>query len=94
MKGPKYKKFGTKAEAEAFVKSGWKTSKVAQSTAAQEAKVKQDEDGPALKKAKISGEVPSRKRVARVYTDGSSLGNGQKGAMAGVGVFFGVNDPR
>ncbi|KAG0054439.1 hypothetical protein BGZ83_011233 [Gryganskiella cystojenkinii] len=29
-----------------------------------------------------------------IYTDGSSLGNGQQGCQAGVGVFFGVNDPR
>lgn len=29
-----------------------------------------------------------------VYTDGSSLGNGQSGAVAGVGVYFGPNDKR
>jgi ribonuclease HI len=29
-----------------------------------------------------------------VYTDGSSLGNGKVGAVAGVGVYFGPNDPR
>jgi ribonuclease HI len=29
-----------------------------------------------------------------VYTDGSSLGNGQSGAVAGVGVYFGANDKR
>lgn len=29
-----------------------------------------------------------------VYTDGSSLGNGKVGAVAGVGVFFGSNDAR
>ncbi|KAH7355935.1 ribonuclease H-like domain-containing protein [Pyrenochaeta sp. MPI-SDFR-AT-0127] len=29
-----------------------------------------------------------------VYTDGSSLGNGQAGAVAGVGVYFGPKDPR
>lgn len=29
-----------------------------------------------------------------VYTDGSSLGNGQAGAVAGVGVYFGANDKR
>jgi len=30
----------------------------------------------------------------RIYTDGSSLGNGRNGASAGVGVFFGVGDQR
>ena len=29
-----------------------------------------------------------------VYTDGSSLGNGQIGAVGGVGVYFGPNDAR
>ncbi|KAG0321699.1 hypothetical protein BGZ99_003722, partial [Dissophora globulifera] len=29
-----------------------------------------------------------------IYTDGSSLSNGKQGSQAGVGVFFGVNDPR
>jgi ribonuclease HI len=29
-----------------------------------------------------------------VYTDGSALGNGKKGAIAGVGVYFGPNDSR
>ena len=29
-----------------------------------------------------------------IYTDGSSLGNGKKNAMAGVGVYFGKDDPR
>ncbi|KAF2268916.1 ribonuclease H-like protein [Lojkania enalia] len=29
-----------------------------------------------------------------VYTDGSSLGNGSVGAVAGVGIYFGANDPR
>ena len=32
--------------------------------------------------------------VIEVWTDGSSLGNGQKGCKAGYGVFFGQNDPR
>ncbi|KAF9403226.1 hypothetical protein BGX21_006222 [Mortierella sp. AD011] len=29
-----------------------------------------------------------------IYTDGSSLSNGRVGSQAGLGVFFGVNDPR
>ncbi|KAK1978975.1 hypothetical protein LZ30DRAFT_196824 [Colletotrichum cereale] len=29
----------------------------------------------------------------KVYTDGSSLGNGNPGSVAGVGVYFGPNDP-
>ena len=37
---------------------------------------------------------PSKGSMLRIYTDGSSLGNGQNGAIAGVGVFFGPDDPR
>lgn len=32
--------------------------------------------------------------MLRIYTDGSALGNGYKGAQAGVGVYFGPRDPR
>jgi ribonuclease HI len=32
--------------------------------------------------------------MLRIYTDGSSLRNGQVGARAGVGVFFGPQDPK
>ena len=32
--------------------------------------------------------------VLRIYTDGSSLGNGKYGASAGVGVYFGEDDSR
>lgn len=30
----------------------------------------------------------------RIYTDGSALNNGAYGAVAGIGIFFGHNDPR
>lgn len=33
-------------------------------------------------------------RPIRVHTDGSSLSNGQQGAMAGIGVYFGPGDKR
>ncbi len=32
--------------------------------------------------------------MLRIYTDGSSLRNGQAGARAGIGVFFGPQDPK
>lgn len=34
------------------------------------------------------------KGMLKVWTDGSSLGNGHRGAKSGVGVYFGPNDPR
>ncbi|KKY25416.1 putative rnase h domain protein [Diplodia seriata] len=36
----------------------------------------------------------SKGGMLRIYTDGSSLGNGKKGSVAGVGVFFGPLDER
>lgn len=33
-------------------------------------------------------------RTVRIYTDGSALGNGKTGAVAGVGVYFGPRDTR
>ena len=37
---------------------------------------------------------PGSDAMLRIYTDGSSLRNGQKGAFAGVGVYFGPEDRR
>ncbi|OWO98592.1 hypothetical protein B2J93_2910 [Marssonina coronariae] len=82
---PKYKKFDNRKEAEAFVKSGGIIPVKKAAMAAMK-----DEDnsyGRTAKKQKSSS-------VLRVYTDGSALGNGKTGAIAGVGVFFGVGDER
>ncbi|KAL2263585.1 hypothetical protein VTK26DRAFT_6052 [Humicola hyalothermophila] len=91
-KGPKYKKFDTLAEAEAFVRN----YHAATATAAGRGSdgTGQTEEPP-TKKAKTSAKPPSsRSDVMVVYTDGSSLGNGKDGASAGVGVYFGPSDPR
>jgi ribonuclease HI len=86
VKGPKFKKFSTMAEAQAFVRSGGKSSTVVAT---------KNKDGePTLKKAKKSKAPASNKNIIVVYTDGSSRGNGKKGAFAGVGVFFGEDDDR
>ncbi|AEO64782.1 822debb2-4017-4d09-98ef-c3911b9844ea [Thermothielavioides terrestris] len=96
-KGPKFKKFDTRAEAEAFVRSYGALSKGTNSTvpeAGSEDQVGAAEKRPA-KKAKTTPKVPTaRNGVVVVYTDGSSLGNGRNGATAGVGVYFGESDPR
>ncbi|KAH8593260.1 ribonuclease H-like domain-containing protein [Bisporella sp. PMI_857] len=86
VQGPKYKKFPTRAEAEAFVADNRKDG------------VRQS--GPPSKRAKTGAESATKanKFVAgketKVYTDGSALGNGRVGAVAGVGVYFGPNDQR
>jgi len=82
-KGPKYKKFGTRAEAEEFVRTGGKSTKEPEVAS----------QSPAKKK-KTAAASSTKKQHIRVYTDGSSLGNGRHGALAGVGVFFGEGDPR
>lgn len=40
------------------------------------------------------GKVLKKEKPLKIWTDGSSLGNGRVGAAAGVGVFFGHGDPR
>ena len=43
---------------------------------------------------KLHSTGPVAGGMTRVYTDGSSLGNGKQGAFAGVGVYFGPADQR
>jgi ribonuclease HI len=95
-KGPKFKKFDTRTEAEAFVRS---YSAAAGSTKHALSEADGDEaDGtgePPAKKPKTAAKLATtRNGVVVVYTDGSSLGNGRAGATAGVGVYFGASDPR
>jgi len=74
-----YKSFRSSAEAEAFVSAT---------------------DSILGKRPRDSVEENTSKRPCRetdatvVYTDGSCLSNGQAGALGGVGVWFGADDPR
>ncbi|KAL1839989.1 hypothetical protein VTJ49DRAFT_952 [Mycothermus thermophilus] len=86
-KGPKYRKFDTRQEAEEFVRTG----KVPVVTATDGDTV---EESPAKKTKTTPNASAKRNPVVVVYTDGSSRGNGKVGAAAGVGVYFGPNDPR
>ncbi|KIM98948.1 hypothetical protein OIDMADRAFT_104854 [Oidiodendron maius Zn] len=79
VKGPKYKKFSTREEAEEFVRTGGKSSGTLASQPTKKVKTSQSS---------------STDRTVHVYTDGSSRGNGKKGALAGVGVYFGDGDSR
>lgn len=83
---PKYKKFPTREEAEAFVKNGGKVVPKTTSEA--------ETSEPSSKKAKRSTDTKTMGKIFKVYTDGSALGNGKNGAIAGVGVYFGNNDAR
>lgn len=52
---------------------------------------KTEEEKNRTKRMRRERDPPS---MLRIYTDGSSLKNGQAGARAGVGVFFGPQDPK
>lgn len=92
VKGPKYKKFATREEAQAFVDNGALAEKVLKK---QKVETKAKGKG---KGEKVEKEVRPKEEIkadtVRVWTDGSSRGNGRHGAMAGVGVWFGANDER
>ncbi|KAK7921109.1 RNase H domain protein [Apiospora marii] len=94
-KGPKYKKFDTRAEAVEYIR--------AHGNEAGQSSIKDESMEPPAKKSKRSATSSDSKRTTassskpgalHIYTDGSSLANGSAGAVAGVGVFFGSNDPR
>ncbi|OAA67838.1 ribonuclease [Niveomyces insectorum RCEF 264] len=134
-KGPKYKKFSTRADAANFIRmyanadtrqalsGGGRGSGAAgsgaQATAANAEEDDDDDDedddeddeededeedaGQLLqsttKRARLNnvagaGTSTSATAMLNIYTDGSSLGNGQSGASAGIGVFFGHGDKR
>ncbi|KAJ0125090.1 ribonuclease h [Diaporthe amygdali] len=106
VKAPKYKKFETREAAEEWIQS----IQLSVGPAPEERFDFDDEDedeedeagvAPAAKRTKmssdeiavaISGETVED--LLEIYTDGSTLSNGQTGAVAGVGVFFGDGDPR
>lgn len=117
IKRPLYKKFPTRAEAEAFVMTKGKNleqnledrkhdqiGETSDGNQQREILVvedsKDEEKELTVKNRKISdstqvtGQKKLNKNLIQVYTDGSARGNGRKGARAGVGVFFGTNDPR
>lgn len=63
--------------------------------------IKLSPDGKVLRKTaeekfktKMISVEKSPPGMLKIYTDGSSLKNGQAGARAGVGVFFGPQDPK
>jgi ribonuclease HI len=106
-KGPKYKKFDTRTEAEAFVRSYTTAARPAKHPPADaDADADDDEEGeededeeefdehPAKRLKETGKRANARNGVVVVYTDGSSLGNGRAGASAGIGVYFGDGDPR
>lgn len=116
-KGPKYKRFPTRAEAADYIRmyandatrqalgglNGGTATGPNTRTQAQEFAVDDQVVGeaaqflqPATKRSKQNGSAAgaTSSSLLDIYTDGSSLGNGQHGASAGIGVFFGIGDKR
>ncbi|KAK8094511.1 RNase H domain protein [Apiospora hydei] len=85
-KGPKYKKFDTRAEAVEYIRT--------HGNEAGQSFIKDEAIEPPAKKSKRSAGSSSKAGALHIYTDGSSLSNGRAGAVAGVGVFFGAGDSR
>ena len=46
------------------------------------------------RKTKLQATGPVKGGLLKIYTDGASLGNGQSGAVGGVGVYFGPGNPQ
>ncbi|KAH7320945.1 putative ribonuclease H [Stachybotrys elegans] len=105
---PKYKKFNSYAEAVEFIKENGDRDAV--EALGETFDPSPPPPPPALalpvqveapsKRARVSrggkaepGTVP-RSDILQVWTDGSSRANGRKDASAGIGVYFGPNDPR
>ncbi|KKF96548.1 Ribonuclease H [Ceratocystis platani] len=88
---PRYKKFPTRAEAVDFIREFGSP----EALKAIENEPLVDAVDPKVTIRNRSAEVDEAyKDFVHVYTDGSSRGNGRVGAAAGVGVFFGYNDPK
>ncbi|KAJ9141942.1 Ribonuclease H [Pleurostoma richardsiae] len=110
VKGPKYRKFETRAEAENYMRTFAKYGQAKFVVEGLEDEEQQEEEygdeapyfeveEPAKKKTKTAPLTPAPTTsldggIINVYTDGSSLSNGRAGAAAGVGVYFGKGDPR
>lgn len=79
----KFQKFSSQEEAECFIQTYSMDSTTKQSFRPIE---------PEMTRWKFSSDefVPDY----YVYTDGACSNNGRKNASAGIGVFFGINDPR
>ncbi|KAJ1656393.1 hypothetical protein IWQ61_004037 [Dispira simplex] len=86
--GAVFKKFDSLAEAQAFSTNGRQTSSSQRSYGYSNRSSYSYRAPPPL------SYESSSKPYTTVYTDGAAPQNGKKGCTAGVGVYFGPNDPR
>ena len=84
-----YKKFSTKEEAENFIQQ-----KQEQKPEQKQEEQKQEEQKPEQKQEEQKQEQKQNQPEYYVYTDGACSNNGKKNALAGIGIFFGIDDIR
>jgi ribonuclease HI len=99
VKGHRQKSFPTEKEALDYVyENGSDEARKALGDKAPKNEPQKPQQGINVFKDGIGSEKFSAKHedpnTLRIWTDGSSRGNGQRGARAGLGVYFGPNDPR
>lgn len=91
--GAKYKKFNSKSEAESYLEENLKiTINDNNFNKIYEENKDIEEDIPS--KNKIVSDDYNFSECINIYTDGSCINNGTENAVAGYGVYFGLNDPR
>lgn len=96
FEGAQFKKFSTEVEALNFISN---TQSITVENINTKKRAFIDESSNIVNKiiktqvASVATSSNSSNKIT-IFTDGSSLGNGGKNAKAGVGVFFGENDPR
>ncbi|KAJ3570622.1 hypothetical protein NP233_g4280 [Leucocoprinus birnbaumii] len=81
-----YKKFSKAVEAEAYMKG-------VQSVSSIQPISRSSEESPTGQKRSFAN-VADESQWSVVYSDGACKGNGQAGSVAGVGVYWGRDDPR
>lgn len=83
---PEHRKFSTAAEADAYMRGD-------QPSSSTELSSKSPEDNKVGRKRSFRS-VTDESQWLVVYSDGACKGNGKIGSIAGIGVFWGANDPR
>ena len=90
----KYKKFSTAEEANAFVIGAEDCEATATPGSKSGASTSNGSSSSKGKKRSITTVVENEEDYDVVYSDGACKGNGKPGSIAGVGVFWGHDDPR
>lgn len=96
-KGAKYKKFSDAAAAEEFVATNASTSLAISEIPGDNTAANATTANALVKKGKKrvrSPDIDDEGGWDVVYCDGACKGNGRAGSVAGIGVWWGRNDPR